>query len=59
MKMKRKMINITDKELDRDIINLGLPERDLVPEKSIDDISYYDDEMKDWLKNMDKLSGMK
>jgi len=49
-----KKINISDEELDRDIINLGLPERDLVPEDSIDDISYYDDEMKDWLKNMDK-----
>jgi hypothetical protein len=59
MKKKRKMINITDKELDRDIINLGLPERDLVPEKNVDDISYYSDDMKDWLKNMDKLSGMK
>ena len=46
----KQKINITDNELDRDIVNLDLPELDMVPPKSIDDLDFYDDEMKDWLK---------
>ena len=47
-----KKINITDKELDRDIVNLNLPEVDLISEKNLD---FYDDEMKEWLNDDDNI----
>ncbi len=47
-------INISLKELDRDIANLHLPEPDMTPESSIDDLDFYDDKMKDWLKNRER-----
>lgn len=42
-----KWINITDKELDRDIINLHLPEADITPGEQ----TCYGEEMEAWLKN--------
>lgn len=47
-----KKINITDKELDRDIVNLNLPEIDLISKKNLD---FYDDEMKEWLNDDDNI----
>lgn len=42
-----KWINITDKELDRDIVNLNLTEADITP----GEIDYYDESMELWIKN--------
>jgi len=52
IKTMSKKINITDKELDRDIVNLNLPEVDLISEKNLD---FYDDEMKEWLNDDDNI----
>lgn len=52
-----KETNISDKELDRDITNLTLPESDISPEDSIDSLSFYSDDMKKRLK--EKLSNKK
>jgi hypothetical protein len=49
MKKKKKTpkIHISDKELDRDIINLSLPEPDMsIEENGIDDLPFYSDEFK-------------
>lgn len=45
-------INISLKELDRDIANLHLPEPDMTPEASIDDLSFYSEESKKRLKEL-------
>lgn len=42
-----KWINITDKELDRDIINLSLPQADITP----GELDCYGPEMEEWLQN--------
>ena len=47
-----KKTNISEKELDRDIVNLRLPEPDMTPESSIDDLSFYSEESKQRLKDM-------
>lgn len=46
-----KPINITDKELVRDIINLHLEEIEIEVFDSIDDIPFYSEEFKSRLKN--------
>ena len=46
----KQKINIEDKELDRDLVNLNLPQEDMVPDSLDEDTSYYDDDMNDWLK---------
>lgn len=46
----KKKIHISDKELDRDISNLDLPEPDMSI-VDIDDLDFYDDDMKEWIKN--------
>lgn len=45
-------INISLKELDRDIENLNLPEPDMTPEASIDDLPFYSEESKKRLKEL-------
>ena len=47
----KKRINISNKELDRDIINLHLEEIPLHDGKTLDECDYYSNEMKDYLKN--------
>lgn len=46
------MINITDKELDRDIANLSLPQEPLFVEGGIDALDFYSDESKARLKKL-------
>jgi len=46
-----KKTNISDKELDRDLVNLNLPEPDMSPEDSIDDLSFYGEATKKLLKD--------
>ena len=50
MDKRSKKNNISDKELDRDIVNLRLPVIDQTPPLSFDDFDEYDDEMRDWLE---------
>lgn len=47
-----KKTNISDKELDRDIVNLRLPEPDMTPEASIDDLDFYSKEDQQALKDL-------
>ncbi len=49
--MSDKKINIDDKELDRDIINLNLPPIDIVPPDTVDDL-----DIKDQRKNRSNQS---
>lgn len=51
--MNNSKINITDKELDRDIVNLYLPEVNLMEDidKPWKDNPAYDDQFNKWLKN--------
>lgn len=44
-----KKTNISDKELDRDIVNLRLPEPDITPVE-LDDLSFYEDDFIEELK---------
>lgn len=46
-KQQKKNINISDKELDRDIINLNVPEADITP----GELTCYDEATEAWLKN--------
>jgi hypothetical protein len=46
-KKLNKRINISDKELDRDIVNLQVPEVDIYPE----DVPCYSPEFEAWLKS--------
>jgi hypothetical protein len=56
-KDQSKNVNISDKELDRDLINLHLPEKDIVPDSlDVDDETHYDEDMKDWLKERTRKS---
>jgi len=49
--MKKQKINITDKELDRDIRNLSIPWEDQhIPYIPLEDLPFYSDEQKEELR---------
>ena len=54
--MKRK-INISEKELDRDIVNLNLPEQDIISSGKLEKI--YSKEMMNWIMGNDQKINVK
>lgn len=53
--MKKKIINIDDKELDRDIRNLSIPWEDQhIPYVKLEDMDFYSDEAKEEIRQTRK-----